>query len=431
MKRTFISEVLHGDMVGDEVLIKGWVYRERTKGKIRFVVVRDSTGIIQVTAVKGELPEKDFRSSLEAKIESSVEVVGIVTEDKRAPGGYEIQCRKFNIIGKSEIFPITKDQSEEFLLDNRHLWIRSRKLTQVMKVKHTLLFAAREWFYENGFYEVTPPIITSNACEGGSTLFELDYFDMTAYLSQSAQLYLEAISYSLEYVYGLTPSFRAEKSRTKRHLAEYWHLEGEEMWTDNNENMRIQEELVTYILHKVAKERKEELEFLGRNAEDLLQIEPPFKRIYYKDAIKILQDKGSDIAWGDDLGTNDERLLVEGEVSPVFVVDYAKEAKAFYMKENPDDHRTYLCADLLAPEGYGEIIGGSERETDVNKLIERLKSSGVPLEPYQWYLDLRRYGTVQHSGFGLGIERVVRWICKLDHIRDAIPFPRVINRVYP
>jgi asparaginyl-tRNA synthetase len=335
------------------------------------------------------------------------------------------------VLGPSENFPITEYQSEEHLLNFRHLWIRSQLLTQIMKVKATVLAAAREWFDHNGFYEVTPPILTANACEGGSTLFEVSYFGEKAFLSQSAQMYLEAIMFSLENVYALTPSFRAERSRTTRHLAEYWHLEGEEAFVGNEENMRIQEELTSHMVVSAAKKNAPELRALGRDPADLLRMVPPFKRLGYGEAVKKLNDRGMDFQWGNDLGTNEERVLVEGEERPVFVVNYPKEAKAFYMRENPEDTRTYLCADLLAPEGYGEIIGGSEREVDGGKLMERLKAQNIPLEPYQWYIDLRRFGTVQHSGFGMGIERLLRWICKQEHIRDTIPFPRTINRISP
>ena len=300
-----------------------------------------------------------------------------------------------------------------------------------MKIKDAVIMAAHEWFHNNGFYFVTPPIITKNACEGGSTLFEMKYFNEKAYLSQSAQLYLEAIIFNLEKVYSLTPSFRAEKSRTRRHLAEYWHLEAEEAWTDNNENMRIQEELIKYIVHKVAETKPNELRLLGRDPNDLLLIKTPFKKIDHAEAVKTLIKQGLKPDKSGDFGAKEERVLTINEKQPIFITNFPKEAKAFYMKENPENTKTYLCADLLAPEGFGEIIGGSERETEYKKLVERLNKEGEDIKNYDWYIDLRKYGSVPHSGFGLGIERIIRWVCKLDHIREAQPFPRTVNRSYP
>ena len=428
---THIARILGGGIEEKDVSVRGWIYRTRSSGKLSFVTVRDSTGVIQVTVARGAVPEADFESAKKALIESSVRCAGTVIKDARAPGGFEIRAREFKVLGTSDNFPITEYQSEEHLLNNRHLWIRSQELTRVMKVKSSVLASAREWFDKNEFFEVTPPIITANSCEGGSTLFELKYFGEKAYLSQSAQLYLEAIMFSLEKVYALTPSFRAEKSRTTRHLAEYWHLEGEEAFVGNDENMTIQEELVSAMVAGAARRNPDELRALGRDPAELQKIVPPFKRLSYDEAVKRLNDRGVEFQWGGDLGTNEERVLVEGEEKPVFIFNYPKGVKAFYMRENPDDSRTYLCADLLAPGGYGEIIGGSEREMDGQKIIDRLKAQGSPLEPYRWYIDLRRFGTVQHSGFGLGIERILRWVCKLEHIRDTIPFPRTINRVYP
>jgi asparaginyl-tRNA synthetase len=426
-----IGRLLAGGFDEKEASIRGWIYRTRSSGKLSFVTVRDSTGVMQVTVAKGAVPEADFEGAKKALIESSVQCSGTVVKDARAPGGFEIRAKTFTVLGGSDNFPITEYQSEEHLLNFRHLWIRSQELTKIMKVKSTVLAAAREWFAAHDFYEVTPPIITSNSCEGGSTLFEVKYFGEKAYLSQSAQLYLEAIMYSLENVFALTPSFRAEKSRTTRHLAEYWHLEGEEAFVGNQENMTIQEELVSAMVTGAARKNPEELKALGRDPAHLLKMVPPFKRLSYDEAVKRLNDRGVDFQWGNDLGTNEERVLVDGEEKPLFIYNYPKQVKAFYMRENPDDTRTYLCADLLAPEGFGEIIGGSEREIVHDKLVERLKAQNSPLEPYQWYLDLRRFGSVQHSGFGLGIERLVRWVCKQEHIRDTIPFPRTINRVYP
>ncbi|MEM0449222.1 MAG: asparagine--tRNA ligase [Methanomassiliicoccales archaeon] len=426
-----ISQIFASPAEGGSETIKGWIYRIRSSGAIVFAVVRDSTGIMQVTVKKGSLPEEEFEAAKSAPVESSVIVSGELREDPRAPGGYEIKATRFKLVSLAQPFPITEYQSEELLLDNRHLWIRSREQAAVMKVKASLLEGAREWLKHNDFIEVTPPVLTQNACEGGVTLFKLKYFDREAYLSQSAQMYLEALIFSLERVYSLTPSFRAEKSRTTRHLTEYWHLELEEAWMDNEENMEVQEGLVAAMVEKARVERPEELRLLGRDPNDLKEVRPPFKRTPYSQAIEKLRSLGFELNFGSDLGAPEERAFTADEKVPVFITNFPKEIKAFYMKEDPQDPRTVKCSDLLAPEGYGEIIGGSERETDLEKLIQRLQQDNIPIEAYQWYLDLRRFGSVPHSGFGLGVERVVRWICKLEHIRDAVPFPRTVARCYP
>ncbi len=426
-----IREALSNEMVGKKIEVRGWVYRTRSSGGIVFAVVRDITGIIQVTVKKGSVPDGDFEGATKAGIESSVMVEGTVAEDKRAPGGFEIRASRYQVVGFSDGFPITEYQSTELLLDLRHLWIRSREQTAVSKVKASLLRGAREWFHENDYVEVTPPIITGVAPEDSTTLFQLKYFDRIAYLSQSAQFYLESLIYSLEKVYSLTPSFRAEKSRTPRHLAEYWHLEMEAAWLQNEENMKVQEELVTAMLRNAVDESSDELVFLKRDPAVLKKIEPPFDRMKYEEAMETLQKKGLDVSWGSDLGAIEERALTVDKSMPLFVVNYPKELKPFYMKENPDDQRTYKNSDLLAPEGFGEIIGGSERETDNELMLERLRDKGESIDSYKWYLDLRKYGSVPHSGFGLGLERIVTWVCKLEHIRDSIPYPRTVARVYP
>jgi asparaginyl-tRNA synthetase len=426
-----IRQVLSGELLGKTVKIRGWIYRTRSSGSIIFAVIRDSTGVIQITVKKGSVPEPDFEAAANSGIESSVSVEGTLAEDKRAPGGYEVRATSFSVIGPSEPFPITEYQSTELLLDLRHLWIRSREQTAVMKIKDSLLRGARNWFHENDYVEVTPPIITGVAPEDSTTLFQLKYFDRFAYLSQTAQFYLESLIYSCERVWSLTPSFRAEKSRTPRHLTEFWNLEMEAAWVDNEGNMKVQEELLSAMLCAAVDERAAELRQLGRDPTTLSKISPPFERMSYSEAMDELQKKGCDVSWGSDLGAIEERELTKDREQPVFVVNYPKELKPFYMKGNPEDARTYKNSDLLAPEGYGEIIGGSERETDNALLIERLRDIGESMEDYQWYLDLRKYGSVPHSGFGLGLERIVTWVCKLDHIRDAIPFPRTVARVYP
>jgi asparaginyl-tRNA synthetase len=430
MKR--ISEVNNPEQVGKDASVRGWIYRTRSSGSIVFVILRDSTGMVQVTVNRESVPEEEFENAKSALVESAVEVTGEVVEDKRSPSGYEVRAKSFKVIHFAEPFPITKDKSVEFLLDKRHLWLRSRHLTSMMKIKATMLKAAREWFDINGFTEVTPPIITSSAAEGGATVFEFDYHGSKAYLSQSAQLYLETAIFSLEKVWGLTPSFRAEKFHTPRHLAEYLHMEGEEAWVDNEGCMETCEKLVTHMCHRIAQDNAEELNVLGREKSDLENIKTPYKRMSYDDAASLLKDKGIAFEYGNDFGAEEERALTIDEKNPIIVFNYPKSAKgAFYMKEPPSDPNKVLCFDLLAPEGYGELIGASERETDNDILIQRLKAQGADLKNYEWYVDLRKYGSVPHSGFGMGIERVLRWIGKFDHIRDATPFPRLINRMYP
>ncbi|RLG88262.1 MAG: asparagine--tRNA ligase, partial [Thermoprotei archaeon] len=345
---------------------------------------------------------------------------------------WEVLVKELEIYSISEPFVLRGIEDVDFLLDNRHLWIRSRKLTAVMKVKHTVLEAAREWLIENGWWEVTPPILTASACEGGATLFEVKYFEKKAYLSQSAQLYLEALIFPLGKVWSLTPSFRAEKSRTRRHLAEYWHLELEAAWFDMEDMMKVAEELISYIVARVLEERLKELEFLKRDVSKLeTALHTPYPRITYTEAIERLKKKGFSIEWGEDLGADEERALTEDFNKPFFVTHFPKKIKAFYMKLDPSNPNVVLGFDLLAPEGYGEIIGGSQREDDYDKLIKRIDEENMNPDDYKWYLDLRRYGSVPHSGFGLGIERMVMWLCGLEHIRDAIPFPRFRGRIYP
>ena len=426
-----IVDVLRDEMIGRETRLRGWVYRHRVVGKKIFIVLRDSTGIIQCVVDSSRAPEA-YALAEQLGIESSIEVTGVVVKEPRAPTGYELHVSDLRVYGYSRDFPIKGGEGIDYLLDNRHLWIRSRRLTAVMKIKHTVLKAAREWLLENGWWEVTPPILTASACEGGATLFEVKYFDRKAYLSQSAQLYLEVLIYSLEKVWSLTPSFRAEKSRTRRHLAEYWHLELEAAWYTMEDMMRVSEELVSYILSRVLEENRGELEFLKRDLSILKNsIETPYPRIKYDEAIEILQKKGVSIEWGDDLGADEERVLTMEFDKPFFITHFPKQIKSFYMKVERDRPEVVRGFDLLAPEGYGEIIGGGEREDDYDRLYQRIVEEGYDPRDYKWYLDLRRYGSVPHSGFGLGIERLVMWIAGLDHIRDAIPFPRFRGRIYP
>jgi asparaginyl-tRNA synthetase len=412
--------------------LRGWVYRKREVGKKVFVVVRDSSGIIQTVINLNEVPIDVVHETEKASMEASLEVCGITKKDPRAPGGTELKVEKLKVWGTSPNFPIKGGEGIDYLLDNRHLWIRSRKLTAIWKIRHTVLSALREYLNKNGWWEVSPPILTQAAVEGGATLFKVDFFGKVAYLSQSAQFYLEALIYSLEKVWSLTTSFRAERSRTRRHLYEYWHLEVEEAWADMRASMRVAEELISHAISKVLEERLEELEFLGRKLDSLeLSRKGGFPSITYDEAIELLKRKGVNIKWGDDLGADEERVLTEYFDTPFFVTHFPKKIKSFYMKLDPERPEVVLGFDLLAPEGYGEIIGGSQREDDYEILLNRIKEEGLNPDDYKWYLDLRLYGSVPHSGFGLGVDRFVMWIAGLDHIRDSIPFPRFRDRIYP
>ncbi len=419
------------ETVGKEVHLRGWIHRTRSSGGILFLLVKDASGQIQVTARKDLLGAEPFARAEKALVESAVEVEGTVHADPRAPGGQEVRARRVEVVHAAEVFPIFSGQTEEFLLDHRHLSIRSAEMVATFRVKAEVMRAAREYLDESGYWEMTPPILTGNAAEGGAEAFVLDYFGTPAYLSQTAQLYLEALLFPLEKVYAFTPSFRAEKSRTPRHLTEFTHLEAELAWADLEDNLRLQEGLVAHIAQRVAEARAADLRVLGRDPKDLRAIQAPFPRMRYEEAIRILAEKGFPITFGSDLGTAEERALTQDRAGPLFVTHFPKAVKAFYMLESPHDPRTVECADLLAPEGYGEIIGGSCRETDLGRLTQRLTETGARPEDYAWYLDLRRYGSVPHAGFGLGIERVVRWIARREHIRDTTPFPRTPSRVTP
>ncbi len=425
-----IGEILDGDRTGDEVTIRGWIHRHRSTGGIVFAVVRDATGIVQCTVKQDSVDEAAFDAAEGASFEASVIVTGEVAEDERAPGGFEVKVTAFELVGESPDIPLYEDQGIEHELDHRHLWLRSQKLTNVMKVRHTAVRAMGDWFEDNAFFQVWPSVLTQSAAEGGADVFELEYFGEPAYLTQSSQMYLEAMIYSLERVWCLAPSFRAEKSRTPKHLTEYWHLEAEQAWCDHEENLEIQEQLVAHACNAVAEERADELEALGRDPATLAEVSAPFERITYDDAIDLLQKKGHEISWGEDFGAPDERALSEHVGDFVFVTHFPAKMKAFYMALD-DDEVHAKCGDLIAPEGYGELIGGSERSTDMALIEERLSRTDEDLEHYKWFLDLRRYGSVPHSGFGLGLERFVSYLCNLDHIRDAVPFMRTPNRIYP
>ena len=437
---TKIKDVLAGKYAdGTEVQIGGWVVKSRSSGKIVFTVIRDATGEVQVTTKKGNVCDEALKAADALTLECSVVITGKVRTDARSPGGREIVATDLKLIGASPDYPIFGEgHNPEVLLDLRHLHVRSKELVAAMKVKDAVLFACREWFRGRGFYEVTPPIIMSSSCEGGSTLFELKYFEDAAYLSQSAQLYLESLIFGLENVYSITPSFRAEKSRTTRHLAEYWHIEGEMAWTGLYEMIDMLEQLVSHVCNKAAEQCGAEIEMLGGDPEYFKGLQPPFVRITYDEAVKLLQADGFPFQWGDDFGTHEERQISLHYDKPLFITEYPLAVKAFYMKAGKPDmaraaegEEKVLNVDMIAPKGFGEIIGGSERETDLHLLEERLRKQGEDPAKYAWYLDLRRYGSVPHSGFGMGAERLVRWICNLEHIRDTIPYPRTISRLYP
>ncbi|HXG06540.1 MAG TPA: asparagine--tRNA ligase [Nitrososphaera sp.] len=430
------NQVKSHENVGKEVTIRGWVYRLRKQKENAFVLVRDDRGgVIQCI-----FPSKQVAN---LTIESSVEVTGTVSQDVRAPeGGYEIKGKEiklFNIAGTD--YPIGEYQSEELLLDKRHLALRTRRMIAIAKIRATVLDLARRWFVENDWIEVTAPTIVKGAVEGGSTLFKLEYFDEEAYLSQSAQLYLEAMIFSLGPVWSLMPSFRAEKSRTVRHLAEFSHLEAEAPWVTLEDILDVQEQLVWYIIQNTIKQRREELAYLKRDVTDLKKVEPPFERLPYEKAIEILKSKGvtvtesdgtkREIAIGDDLNIDSERELTKNATKPIFVVGYPLAVKPFYVKEDPNSKGRGLAADMLAPSGFGEITSGGLREDDIVSITERIKKEGLNPADYEWYLDLRKYGSVPHGGFGLGIERLVRWITNVEDIKDTVLFPRTMSRVTP
>ena len=416
--------------VGKTIEIKGWVYRKRESKNIIFLVMRDSNDVVQCTITD---EHRDFEKAKKLTIESSVIIRGKVVKDKRAPTGYEIKISKLEPVHIAERFPITRDKSKEFLLDVRHLWLRSRYLTAIMKVRHTVIGAIHKFFRDRGYYEFHPPIFQPIQCEGGATLFEVKYFDDLIYLTQSWQLYAEAAIFALEKVYDVAPTFRAERSKTSRHLAEFWMAEMEAAWMELDEVVRVAKDEVRFIIKEVLKHNRKELEFLGQDVKKLERIaKKPFPTITYTEALEILRKKEKmRVPWGKDLRTIEEDRLMKHFDTPVVVTHYPKEIMAFYKPKDPKDPKTALCFDMLAPEGYGEIIGGSQRDTDVNELIKSLRKMGEKPENYEWYLDLRRYGSVPHSGYGLGVERLVAWLCKLENIKDAIPFPRTMVRYRP
>ena len=421
------------DYVGSTVTLHGWVTHLRSSGKVAFAVIRDGTGVAQAVFVKTSLPAATWERFATLTLETSVTLRGEVKADARAPGGFEISVVDLEIVGQSPLdYPIQpKEHGIDFLLDNRHFWLRSNRQRAIFTVRNEIEQSIHDFFYERGFLRVDTPILTAAIGER-SGLFETEYFEEgKAYLAQTGQLYGEAAAAAFGKIYTFGPTFRAEKSKTRRHLTEFWMIEPEVAWYDSAANMRLQEDFVSFLVQRALERCAESLKILERDTSKLESVKAPFVRLDYSDAVTLVNKKGSSTKWGDDLGAEDEALIVADYDKPVFVMNYPKQAKAFYMKENPDDPRTVLCDDCLAPEGYGEIIGGSQREDDYDRLVRRIKEEGLPLDAYDWYLDLRRYGTFVHSGFGLGLERTVAWICGLPHIREVIAFPRMMARLKP
>ena len=420
-------------LVGQTASLSGWVTHTRSSGKVAFVTMRDGTGILQAVVVKPEVSAAAWEAFQTLSLECSLTVTGLVKADARAPGGVELGVTELKLLGASsadyQIQP--KEHGVDFLLDNRHFWLRTPRQVAIMRIRHEIEQAIHDFFYERGFLRTDTPILTAAIGER-SGLFATEYFDEgNAYLAQTGQLYGEALAAAFGKIYTFGPTFRAEKSKTRRHLTEFWMIEPEVAFNDTHANMDLQEDFVSFLVQRVLERRPAELKELERDVSKLEKVRAQFPRIDYTDAVATLQKKGSTVTWGDDLGAEDEALLVEDYETPIFICNYPKEAKAFYMKENPADPRTVLCDDMLAPEGYGEIIGGSQREDDYDKLLQRITEENLPLDAYSWYLDLRKYGTFVHSGFGLGLERTIAWICGTPHIRECIPFPRLMTRLHP
>jgi asparaginyl-tRNA synthetase len=428
--RVYVSDIPAS--VSKEVEIRGWLYNKRSSGKLYFLLVRDGTGTIQVTADEASVGAEIFAKCGEVTQESSVIVRGRVSEERRAPGGYEMALTDLEIVHLSRDYPLTpKEHGISFLMDRRHLWLRSSRQHAILSVRSSVEKALQDFLDSRGFVLIDAPIMTPSACEGTTTLFETDYFGSTAYLSQSGQLYMEAAAMAFGRVYCLGPTFRAEQSKTRRHLIEFWMLEPEVAFASLEDIITLQEELIVYLVKRILDERKDELQRLGRSLEALEAVQPPFPRMTYGEAVEKLKSWGLEVSWGDDFGAVEETELSKSSERPLFICGFPTECKAFYMKDSPDDPKTTLSVDLLAPEGYGEITGGGQREDNLEVLEEKIKKAGLPGGAFEWYLDLRRYGSVEHSGFGLGLERTVAWICGIEHVREAIPFPRMLHRLSP
>jgi asparaginyl-tRNA synthetase len=420
------------DYLDQEVTFQGWLYNKRSSGKLRFLLVRDGSETIQCVVFKGDVSEEIFEDATKLTQESALKITGKVAKDDRSTLGFELQVTELEIVNLAEEYPISKkDHGTDFLMDHRHLWLRSSRQHAIIRVRHEIIRSAREFFDDRGFTLVDTPIFTPNAAEGTSNLFETDYFDEKAYLAQSGQLYGEAAAMAFGDIYCFGPTFRAEKSKTRRHLTEFWMIEPEMAFCDLEKDMQVSEEFITHIVKSVLKNRRKELILLERDIEKLEKIEAPFPKISYDEAVEILKKNNIDFEYGGDFGGTDETVISEQFDRPVIVHRYPAAVKAFYMKRDENNPNLALAMDMLAPEGYGEIIGGSQREDDHQVLLERVKEHNLPEKDFAWYLDIRKYGSVPHAGFGLGIERTVSWICGLTHIRETIPFPRLMNRLYP
>lgn len=431
IKHVYINRI--GEYEGQEVCIKGWLFNKRSSGKLHFLQIRDGSGFIQAVAFKGDISPELFDELKHVPQESSIIIYGTVKKDDRSAIGYEIGVKNAEIVSIAEEYPITpKEHGVAFLMDNRHLWLRSKRQHAILRIRAEVIRAAREYFDSNDFILCDTPIFTPNACEGTTNLFEVDYFeDNKAYLTQSGQLYSEATCAALGKVYCFGPTFRAEKSKTRRHLTEFWMIEPEVAYMDLDGDMDLAEDFVEYVVAQVVKNRRPELEVLERDISKLENIKKPFPRISYDEAIEILKKAGKEIEWGEDFGGDEETVISENFDKPVFIHRYPAKCKAFYMKEDPENSKYALCVDMIGPEGYGELIGGGQREDNLDILLRKIKEHDLPQESFEWYLDVRRYGSVPHAGFGLGIERTVSWMCGIHHVRETIPFPRLLDRLTP
>ncbi|WP_423742946.1 asparagine--tRNA ligase [Ferroacidibacillus organovorans] len=420
------------DHLGDTITIKGWLHQKRSSGKIIFLKLRDGSGFVQGVLAKGDGSDDVFTLAQSLTQESSIIVHGVVQPDQRAKDGIELQIKDLELVALTHDYPITpKEHGVDFLMDHRHLWLRAPRQRAILKIRAEIIRAIRQFLDRQGFTQVDPPILTPSSCEGTTTLFHTSYFDEDAYLTQSGQLYMEAAAMALGRVYSFGPTFRAEKSKTRRHLIEFWMIEPEMAYVEHDESVAIQEALICAIVDHVLTHCEQELLVIGRDISKLERVKAPFPRISYDEAVTFLQSTGQEFTWGDDFGAPDETKIAEAYDRPVFIERYPTSLKAFYMKPDPNRPEVVLCADLLAPEGYGEIIGGSQRIDDPELLLKRFEEHDLPKDAYAWYLDLRTYGSVPHSGFGLGLERTVAWICGLEHVRETIPFPRLLYRLYP
>jgi asparaginyl-tRNA synthetase len=432
MKRNLVTIGTVDKHINETVTIGCWLHNIRSSGKIRFLQLRDGSGFIQGVVVKSEVAEQIWEDAGKLTQESSLYVTGVVREDTRSKGGFELTVTGVEIIQIAAEYPITpKEHGVDFLMDHRHLWIRSPRQRAILVIRAQIIQAVQDFFDQRGFHLVDPPILTPSSCEGTTNLFHTKYFDEDAYLTQSGQLYMEAAAMALGRVYSFGPTFRAEKSKTRRHLIEFWMIEPEMAFVTHEENLEVQEQFVSFVVQSVLDKCRKELEVLERDISKLERIQAPFPRITYDDAVKFLQQNGHEFTWGEDFGAPHETAIAEAYDKPVFITHYPTSIKAFYMKPDPNRPEVVLCADMIAPEGYGEIIGGSQRIDDPELMEQRFQEHELSKEAYQWYLDLRKYGSVPHSGFGLGLERTVAWICGLDHVRETIPFPRLLYRLYP